>query len=242
MSKDLDLLIGFVLLMLAAGSVVAAGTHFAATVTGMRARFLRRAVEEILSQLNLSPRDARQLALFLLRHPWLCGCSKAPARFLHREQFVRLLLDLAADPSLLAGRLRAAFRLDGADDAQRLAEAIGAHALRMECQNPGEIRRHRDTRAIIEAMGPHPALAHIAAWYPQAMDRATQRYMRQTRTLTALLALSLVLATRLDVLEFFRLHPASHWPGIALAWLFLTLGTPYWYDRLKDLLRLRPAG
>jgi len=33
---------------------------------------------------------------------------------------------------------------------------------------------------------------------------------------------------------------ANSWKGIFLSWVLLSLGTPFWYDILKDLLRLRP--
>ncbi len=240
---QLDSFIGFVLLMLAAGTVVAAGTQLAAGIARMRTRFLRRSVEDLIFQIDprhLSPADARQLASFLLRHPWLSGRTNAPASALRREDFVRLLVEIAADASPAAARLRAAFGMDSADEAVELSQSIGSHALRLELQCPGEPASDRDTKAIIAAMGPHPLLARIHAWYGQAMNRATQRYTRQTRIIAGLLALALVLALRLDLLEYFRLRTGTHWPGLTLSWLLLSLGTPFWYDRLKDLLHLRP--
>lgn len=230
--------------MLAAGTVVATGTQLAASLTRMRTRFLRRSVEDLIFQIDprhLSPQDARQLASFLLRHPWLCGRTNAPVSCLRREDFVRLLVEIAAESSPAAARLREAFGLNSAEEAVALSQSIGSHALRLELACPGQPARDRDTKAIIAALGPLPVLARIHAWYGLAMNRATQRYMRQTRIITGLLALALVLALRLDLLEFFRFRTSTHWPGLALSWLFLSLGTPFWYDRLKDLLHLRPS-
>ena len=84
--------------MLAAGTVVAAGTQLVATVTRMRSRHLRRALEELVGQLDprhLSMRDARELAAWLLSHPWLCGHADGSASELRREHFVRLLIEMA---------------------------------------------------------------------------------------------------------------------------------------------------
>ncbi|SPE38187.1 hypothetical protein SBA3_280009 [Candidatus Sulfopaludibacter sp. SbA3] len=149
--KNLDSVFGFVLLMLAAGTVVAAATQFAATLTRMRARFLRQAVEELLSQVapaHLSSEDARQLALILLHHPWLCGRTNAGASSLRREDLVRLLVEVASQDSLLAARLRDALDLAGAGEALDLARRIGSHVLALELENPGECTRDRDTKAI----------------------------------------------------------------------------------------------
>jgi hypothetical protein len=32
-----------------------------------------------------------------------------------------------------------------------------------------------------------------------------------------------------------------HWPGIILSWILVSLGAPFWYDVMKNLLRLRPS-
>jgi hypothetical protein len=231
--------------MFAAGTVVAAGTQAVAAVTGMRARYLRQALEELLAQLSpphIRPAEARELALFLVRHPWLRGTGGSPAAYLRREDFVRLLLDAAAQDSAAAARLRDAFGWSCACDAARVSQSLGSHALRLALQSPDDSPHRRHTRATIEALGPHPLLALIDAWYPRAMERATHRFMRHTRVLTALFAVALVVSARLDLLEFFRVRQASHWPGMALSWLLISLGTPFWYDRVKDLLHLRQAG
>lgn len=229
--------------MLASGTVVAAATQLVASVTRMRSRHLRRALEELLAQLDprhLSPRDARELAAFLLHHPWLCGQTDASASELRREHFVRLLIELASGSSHLAGRLRRSFGFAGADEARELAHSIGAEALRLEREWPGESACERDTRAVIATLGPHPLLALIHSWYGPAMARATRRYRLHARIVTALLALALVLAARLDLLQFLRLRNSSHWAGLTLSWVLISLGTPFWYDRLKDLLHFRP--
>ncbi len=32
---------------------------------------------------------------------------------------------------------------------------------------------------------------------------------------------------------------SSSWRGVLLTWILLSLGAPFWYDSLKDLLKLR---
>jgi hypothetical protein len=242
--QNLDLLFGFISLMLASGTVVAAGTQLVTSVTRMRSRHLRRALEELLGQLDprhLSPRDSRELALLLLRHPWLCGQTDACACELRREHFVRLLMELACGSSHLAACLRQSFGFAGVEEARALAHSIGAEALRLERECPGEPACERDTRAVIVALGPHPLLALIHAWYGPAMLRATRRYRLGARIVTSVLALVLVAAARIDVLQFLGLRISGHWPGMALSWVLISLGTPFWYDRLKDLLHFRPS-
>jgi hypothetical protein len=245
MFKDLDLLIGFVLLMLAAGTVVAAGTQSVAALTRMRSRFLRQAVEELLLQLDpcrLSPGEARRLACFLLRHPRLRGRGAALSTHLRREDFVLLLVEIASGSTEFAAPLRSGFVFSNSEEARERSFCIGAHTLRLELDAPAENARDRSTRAIIAVLGPHPLLAQIHTWYGHAMARATERYMRLTRFVAAAISLALVLLMRLDVLACFHLPAPGHWPGMALSWLLLSLGTPFWYDRLKDLLHFRPEG
>ncbi len=73
------------------------------------------------------------------------------------------------------------------------------------------------------------------------MVRATSRYRLRARMVTSLLALLLVIAAQIDLLQFLRLRYGGHWAGLTLSWVLISLGTPFWYDRLKDLLHLRPS-
>ena len=230
--------------MLASGTVVAAGTQLVATVTGMRSRHLRRALEELLRQLDprhLSTHDARELAAWLLSHPWLCGHPDGSASELRREHFVRLLIEMASGSSPLARRVRRSFGFARAAEARELAHAIGAQSLRLERECPGEPACDRDTRAVIAAFGDHKLLALIHTWYGPTMVRATRRYRLRARMVTALVALLLVVAAQIDLLQFLRLRYSRHWAGLTLSWVLISLGTPFWYDRLKDLLHLRPS-
>jgi len=230
--------------MLAAGTVVAAGTQLMATVTRMRSRHLRRALEELLRQLDprhLSTHDARELAAWVLSHPWLCGHADGSVSELRREHFVRLLIEMAAGSSPLAQCVRRSFGFAAAGEARELARAIGAETLRLERESPREPACERDTRAVIAALGAHPLLAFIHAWYGTAMARATRRYRLRAQMVASLLALLLVIAARLDLLQFLRLRHDGHWAGLVLSWVLISLGTPFWYDRLKDLLHLRPS-
>ena len=137
--------------------------------------------------------------------------------------------------------MRRSFGFTGAAEARELARAIGAETLRLERESPGEPACDRDTRAVIAAFGGHPLLALIHTWYGPAMVRATRRYRLRARMVTALLALLLVVAAQLDLLQFLRLRYGGHWAGLTLSWVLISLGTPFWYDRLKDLLHFRPS-
>lgn len=243
-AQNLSLVFGYVSVMLSAATLVATGTQFLTTLAALRPRLLRRSLTEllvILDPANLSCTDAGKLALFLTCHPSLCGHSRGAASVLRRQDFERLLMKMAAGTSQLSAKLRKSFGIASPGEACELLLAIGATSLRFELEQPAEPAGERETRAILSALGPRPLLAEIHASYGHAMARATRRYRMRTRGIAASLALALVLVLRLDLLQFFRLRNTCEWPGLTLSWILLSLGTPFWYDRLKDLLHFRPS-
>jgi len=222
--------------MMLAGAAVAGMTQAAAVAARSRKRHLRGALERLLTRLSLSPGDASTIAALTLRHPLAAGS-------LRRENLVRILLELAAAPS--AESLHRAFGFAHASDAIRLLCAWDRRALELELSSPGEPLDLRQTRAVLAAAGPNPAIARIHSEFALAMQRATARYRAETRTLAAAAALAVVFALKLDSLELLaraaRLqHARCPGAGLALSWMLLSLGAPFWYDRLKDLLHLRP--
>jgi hypothetical protein len=188
--KNLDAMIGFVLVMSMAGTVVTATTQLLLTLGRMRGRYLARALADLLAQLDsvhLTPRAASQVAEAVLRHP-LIARPGTRATSLHCDEFIRLLGMLADD----------------------------------------------DKRSSA------PPEDGIRLWYGRAMMRATERYRRHAKLATAAISLALVLTAHIDSADLLRLRqPVGCWSGLLLSWMLLSLGAPFWYDRLKDLLHLR---
>jgi hypothetical protein len=242
--QSLGELIGLALVMMLAGAAVAAVTQAVSLVARGRQRYLRAAVEQLLARFPMTRADAAAAAEMALRHPLVAPHSRR-ASSVRREELVRVLLELAAEPS--AKPLQEAFGFHrGAADAARLLRALDGRALRLERARPSEPLHLRQTRAILGAAGPNRAIARIHAEFAGAMRRATARYRLETRVVAAAVALGVVFAMRLDSLELLgraaRLqHAPSQWVGLALSWMLLSLGAPFWYDRLKDLLHLRPG-
>jgi hypothetical protein len=85
------------------------------------------------------------------------------------------------------------------------------------------------------------------------MDRVTQRFARHTRSVAVVISLVVAAALQLDAFDLLRhantaaIVPENwNWgwaklPGIALSAILLSLGAPFWYNALKDLVGLRPV-
>lgn len=241
--KSLDELIGLALLMLLAGAAVAVLTQAISVAVRGRQRHLRDALQHLLTRVPMAPADAARTAEAVLRHP-LVAADRQRAESLTREELTRVLLELAAEP--FAQTLQRAFGFArGAGEAARLLEALDRRALALERIHPTEPPAVRQTRAVLAAAGPNRAIARLHAEFARAMERATARYRAETRSIAAVVALAVVYAMKLDSLQLLgraaRLQRApSQWVGLALSWMLLSLGAPFWYDRLKDLLHLRP--
>lgn len=80
--------------------------------------------------------------------------------------------------------------------------------------------------ALQTALATPAALGRMNLWFDQAMIRATRDYRGRTRIVTGLAALALLLLTENTDLR-----------TLCSLWIPLSLGSPFWYDLLKRLLR-----
>lgn len=155
----------------------------------------------------------RNSAAKVMRHP-MVGSS------LRCVELLRVLLEVSPETLGI-----------GVEEARRLLRALEA-----ELAQGG----------VATALKGNAAADRICCDFARAMERATRQYRLETRCIAAAAGAAAVWAMRLDSLDILgraaRLQRApAHCVGMALAWMLVSLGAPFWYDRVKDLLHLRPG-
>src|SRR5260221_5629483 len=98
MPKTVDIVIGVSLVMLIVSLVVTAMTEFVLTVLNSRGRNLMSGLAGLLRQIDptLSETLANDVAKGVLTHPLISGKAGRPGTVVHREEFTKLLMDLAS--------------------------------------------------------------------------------------------------------------------------------------------------
>ena len=206
MLKSLDVLIGLAVIMLALGMAVTLITQFVTTVLNTRGRNLRRGLTHLLTQLDpaLTGELARTVAGAVLTHPLVGTATGRLGTVVHREEFTKLLLQLAGGRSTLdeaaKKALAAALAANGiTNPASTLAE-VRAVSLRLEAADPGLAASVRESLAMVGA-SPTDLVAKVHNWFDQTMDRVSQRFTASTRAITFAGAVLVAFALQVDTIS-----------------------------------------
>jgi len=269
MFKSLDILIGFSAIMLLVSVAVTVLTQTITGVFGWRGRYLVRGIITIVHQIDpkMMPFCAQQIALAVLRHPVVTTAQGKLGTVIQREELTRVLLELAAgrEPGgksldeYARGTLKRAIGDNGIINPADALDNIHLLELKLEAIHPdlpSPIRHN--LAAATEA--PSQFIGRLHSCFDGIMDRVTQRFATHVRLTTVGVAMAVAFGLQLDAFELWRrisLDPAggyamvpeawqSSWhltkvPGVALSVMLLSLGAPFWYDALKDLIALRPG-
>ena len=266
MLKSLDILIGFSAVMLLVSVSVTILTQAITGALGWRSANLLRGVMTILNQIDpkITPFCVRQIAGAALRHPLIAGSGGKPGTVIQREELTHVLLELAAGQEP-GGKsldeyarltLKRALETNGIANPAEVLDNIHCLALKLEALRPELPTPVRHTIAVATE-APSRFAGRIHACFDETMDRVTQRFARHTRLVSGVMALAVAAGLQLDAFELLRRIPAEGaqayallpqtwgWnpakiPGIAFSAMLLSLGAPFWYNALKDLVGLRP--
>jgi hypothetical protein len=297
MLKTLDVVIGTITVLLLFSMGVTVITQVISTALQNRGKHLLDGLTSLLSQLGIQKQIwAKQIALALLEHPLVAETGGRLGTVLHREEFIKLLLDLASGngagslPEDARAALLSALKMGGIADPGAALNNIWAMAGQIEATNPELANHVRDGLAIA-----HEAASNFVVrtnfWFDSTIDRVNHRFANSTRWVTIAVALGITLCVQLDVLAVVnrlnaddqvrafatragnelaangdiskpaveygllnnaglvtipdatnwvvRIKDVRRWPGMALSVLLLSLGAPFWYNILKDMLGLR---
>jgi hypothetical protein len=259
-------------------------------------------LSDLILQLGIASRDhADQIAHAVLSYPLIAGAGGRLGTVIHREEFTKLLLDLATpDKTALMPDAKAALvRMlhdNGIPDPAATLKQIRAIALQLEVAQPSLANHVRQTLAIVKTTT-SDYVARINAWFDPTIDRVSERFTKYTHWITLFISAAVVLVVQLDTIavidrlsidDQFRTAfvdsavkdysaastksatdvqplpyydliskaglitlPSGNWlremsdlrkyPGLLLSILLLSLGAPFWYNVLKDLIGLRSS-
>jgi hypothetical protein len=300
MLKSIDILISLAVVMLVASMAVTVMTGWVTHFRNSRGRNLQQGLADLLVLLNsdFTKEVASKIAATLLTHPLIRDKEDRMGSVIHREEFTKLLMELAAgngpqrlEPAIQA-ELQKTLAANGIDDPAKTLENIRAVALQLEKSNPEFSTTVRTNLAILQGAESH-LVAKINSWFDQTMDRVSQRFTFSTRTVTFVCGLllagvlqldSIALVNRISVDDALRealvnqaktisaqaaqgteqsrdlyssvinqgviaipSYPGDlqkfadlrHLTGILFTTLLLSLGAPFWYGALQQLLQLR---
>ena len=262
MLKSLDILIAFSSVMLLVSVAVTLLTQAVTGALGWRGRNLLRGVITILNQIDpkATPFCTEQIAGAVLRHPLVAPGEGKPGTVIQREELVCILLELGAgrEPGgklldeYARSTLKRALETNGIADPAEVLENIHLLGLKLEGLHPELPAPVRHSMAVA-AEAPGQFAGRIHSCFDETMDRVTQRFARRARVVAGLIAIAVAAGLQLDSFELLRDGANAHlavpqiwsWnmtqlPGIVLSAMLLSLGAPFWYNALKDLVGLRP--
>jgi hypothetical protein len=206
MLKSIDVLIGLTVIMLALSMAVTVVTQFVTTVVNSRGHHLKRGLVDLLAQIDPSLRGkvGRQIAKAVLTHPLVSATGNRLGSVVHRDEFTKLLLQLAAsdDESFreAAGTaLSAALTRNGVSDPAETLKKIRRAAVDLEASHPDLGNAARSSLAVIKE-AKSDLVATVNGWFDQTMDRVAQRFTASTRAITFVAAAIVTVALQVDTL------------------------------------------
>jgi hypothetical protein len=253
--KSLDLILDLTVVMLVASMAVTVLTQIYTGLRNTRGAHLRSGLTDLLKQIDpsVTAAIADEVARAILAHPLVHESDKRLGSLVHRDEFTRLLMEIAAGcgASALKEETRSvlirALEANGIADPEASLKAIRAAALELEASHPQLAAHVRREMAILRA-AKSELVAKINGCFDQTIDRVIARFTLSARQVSLIAAFVVAVALQLDSVALIKRlingdtaphHEPASWIGIALSTLLLSLGAPFWFEALKDLLRLR---
>lgn len=213
MLKTIDILLGVSVVMLVVSMAVTVLTQFVLGILQSRGRNLMLGLANLLQQIDPElPREVvEKIATAVLSHPMTAAAGKFKRLgiTIHREEFTKLLMDLAAGHapadilSILDGgareKLQELLRKNDIEDPAKVLDNVRAMALHLEMANPAWAAHERQAQALMrEAQG--KLVAKVNAWFDVTIDRVSERFTRSTHNLTAACAIVVAFTLQLDTI------------------------------------------
>jgi hypothetical protein len=255
MLKSLDLILELTVVMLVASMAVTVLTQIYVSLRNTRAAHLRSGLIDLLKQIDPSFTAAvsAQVATAILSHPLVHDSKNRLGTLVHRDEFTHLLMEIASGNGAQAldsetgTVLLRALQANGIQDPAATLKTIREVALELEASHPEVAAHIRSEMAILRA-AKCELIAKINGCFDRTIDRVSARFTLSARQVSLIAGLLVAAALRLDTIALVKRlatgDVARHsepvtWAGIVFSALLLSLGAPFWFEALKDVLRLR---
>ncbi|MDF9391949.1 MULTISPECIES: hypothetical protein [Methylococcus] len=212
MLKTIDLLLGISVVMLIASMAVTVLTQLITDVANTRGKHLARGLGDLLRQIDpsLSREMAEQVSRALLTHPMISHVGQRLGATIHREEFTKLLLDIASGQTPRDDRNRLSdsarqiltkmLEKNGIEDPAATLENVRACALQLELSHPELATNVRHSKALLQEANSR-LVAKINGWFDQTIDRVSERFTATTRLITVACSTVIVVAVQLDTID-----------------------------------------
>jgi len=204
MLKTLDILIGTVTVLLIFSMAVTVITQAITAILNRKGKHLRDGITNLLQQLGISNTNfAKTIAEKVLTHPMISVGGRLGS-VIHREEFTKLLLDLAAGEgaATLEGdaknALMTVLKDGGISDPAEALRNIHDMALQLEAANPDLANHMRAALAVLHGV-PSQFVSRIHSWFDQSIDRVSERFTQFTHVVVVGVSLAVVLFVQLDI-------------------------------------------
>ncbi|NJD05377.1 MAG: hypothetical protein FIA97_02625 [Methylococcaceae bacterium] len=209
MLKTIDILLGISVVMLLVSMAVTVLTQFVTALVNTRGRHLMRGLADLLQQIDptLSRAIAETISRAVLTHPMISHMGTRPGAVIHREEFTKLLMDLAT--GLVAGKdgphlspeatatLKQLLEANGIADPAKTLDNVRSAALCLELANPELATNVRHGIALMQEAN-SKLVAKINSWFDQTIDRVSDRFTASTRLVTVACSFVIVIFVQLD--------------------------------------------
>jgi hypothetical protein len=256
MLHSLDVILELTVVMLVASMAVTVLTQIYTGLRNTRGAHLRSGLIDLLKHIDpaVTASVAREISGAILSHPLVHDSRHRLGDLVHRDEFTQLLMEIATGNGAKALReetrtvLMRVLEANGIADPASSLKAIRTLALELEATHPEVASHVRREMAILHA-AKSELIAKINGSFDQTIDRVSARFTLTARQVSLTAAFLVALVLQLDSVALIKRlatgsetaphnQPAS-WAGILLSALLLSLGAPFWFEALKDLLRLR---
>jgi len=217
--RYLDILIGFALVMALVSSFVTLLTQIVHTLSKTRSKLLEQGIASLLKRAEPSLADhANDIAQAVLRWQNASGDSDDKREVIVREQLVKILLEIVADPSPadpqngISQEAKDALaklftdesgQLDSTAYAQKLLETIDRGICELETKNPKLASHVVHAQAIVEAKAGKFIDATMTR-FDGMSENVSAIFTSHSHRITFLVSLLLALALPLDTIDLLK--------------------------------------
>ncbi len=212
MLNTIDILLGITVIMLIASMAVTVLTQSINSLLNLRGRHLWRGLGDLIQQIDpkLERAIVDQISNAILTHPMISHVLQRRGDTIHREEFTKFLMDLAAGdspdshknplPAAIVEELKNLLQKNGIDDPAATLDKVRNRALQLEMENPELAANVRSGMALMQEANSR-LIAKINSWFDLTVDRVSDRFTASTRLITVVCSIAVVLAMQLDTID-----------------------------------------